>query len=82
MIETESGSLYKVDLDAMTLTRLPNGGGQDMRKDGEAVPLLFVDELVVGRGAIFVIAGLVDGDNIVTQRYTSNIVSIEVVEND
>ena len=85
LITTQTSS-YWLDLDLRMLLRLHREIAEpgwevmkaQLRKDGEAVPLLAVEHAVVGEEAIFVID--VRGDGVVTVRRTTPVVKMERVE--
>lgn len=81
LITSANASRYIVDLDGRTLTRFRGAGepGEtaELRRDGEAVPLLRLTRCRVGVPMHVLID--VRGDGITTERVTSDVNSIELV---
>jgi hypothetical protein len=81
LITSANASRYLVDLDGRTLTRFRGAGepGEtaELRRDGEAVPLLRLTRCRVGVPMHVLID--VRGDGITSERVTSDVNSIELV---
>lgn len=73
VVFTETGSRYRVDLDARTIRRSSAGG--ELRADDETVPLHQVVYCHVGASAGFLIT--VEA-SVITLRLTSHVTGIEV----
>ncbi|WP_460991157.1 hypothetical protein [Sinomonas soli] len=88
-VRTASGTVYLLDLqsEGSTLTRLPATEPPtsplaltgELRKDGQAIPLLAVVSLEVGQEAQFWLD--VRGDGVPTFRWTTEVVTIDEAEN-
>lgn len=87
IITTATGSKYLLDDSGehKTLARLPGATEahpsmdghevQAMRRDGEAIPVLEILRLEVGKPALYTLD--LRGDGVITLRTTSEVVSIE-----
>lgn len=73
---TETGSLYKLDMDKRTLTRFPEAN--ELRRDREALHIFTLLSCSVGARAEFLVEVRNDA---VTYRQTSPVVSLRRVRN-
>ncbi|WP_158253367.1 hypothetical protein [Cryobacterium sp. N19] len=82
LVSTRSGSRYMIDLNEMKMSRVPAETDPNddlaMRRDGETVDLLSVDECTVGRPMRLVLDLHVEGV-VVTSRQTTTVDSISEV---
>lgn len=83
LITTES-SRYLLDEDAETVTRYPGSASEtanwpiaDLRLDGEEIKLISFVEPVIGQPMLLLLD--VRRDGVVTARYTTPVLSVEVV---
>lgn len=74
-VTTETGTVYLIDNEAMTATRLIDHPGR-LRRDGEAIRLLQTVSPVVGESMVMLLDLRRDG--VTTVRTTSPVVKIEV----
>jgi hypothetical protein len=73
IVETEN-SVYVIDVEDETVTRVAREG--DLRRDGEKVPLLALeDDPVVGMPMVMLLA--IRSDGVRTVRITSPVVRVE-----
>jgi len=70
--KTETGSVYRIDFDANTVSRVNESSG--LRRDGEQLRMLSAPIVVVGLPIEFMLEPLGEGN--VTIRTTSFVVSI------
>lgn len=75
LLTTKSGTSYIVDDTEMTLERFPQGEAQEMRKDGEVIPMISLLPITLGEPLICTMIGL-SGSG-VTFRRTSPVTRIE-----
>ncbi|MFE6966924.1 hypothetical protein ACFVAJ_17570 [Agromyces sp. NPDC057679] len=88
-VTTSSGSRYLIDLDRSELSRMPRVAenvdpgfweADDLRRDGETLQLLSIDELTVGRPAVFWLGDVADYPGYAgTRRTTTDVVDISQV---
>jgi len=81
IVKTESGSVYEVDLDNRTLSRLPNDHAADpnpLRRDRDRVRLLAVENCRVGQRGVFLI-DLQLRDVVFTKRRSTAVQGVEAL---
>lgn len=81
LIETETGSIYAVNLEEGLIVRNPNQvetgvKGFPLRKDGDTTRLLEIDNLEVGKPVHFLLTGVAESENVATLRTTSHVTKI------
>ena len=81
IVTTASGSVHLFDFEMGCVTRLPAAEGRepdfptaDLRRDGEAVPLLWVGGIEVGEPLVMLVQ--VRADAVTTVRQTTPVVSV------
>jgi hypothetical protein len=80
-VTTETGSIYLIDLDNMTVLRVPDRDVEDhsdLRRDGDTLALLEIGEPAVGHCMVMVLEPLGAGD--ATVRRTSLVTEIKELE--
>lgn len=78
LVKTETGSSYVLDMSNQTLTRSDVGEESvELRRDGEAIPVVELIECKVGSPALLFLQ--IRDDGVQTLRRTSPVVSIEAV---
>lgn len=80
-VTTRSGSVHLFEFDQAgnaTVTRMAGDGAGGLRRDGGPVPLLMPPAILVGWPMRMVLD--VRGDGVVTERTTTPVVSIEVID--
>lgn len=74
IVTTETGSVYRLDWAARTLTRMQGAASQTLRQDGNPLALHAMTELVVGEPWGVMLTGL--RQDAVTERTTSPVVDV------
>ena len=72
IVETEN-SIYEIDTEAQVVVRKPRA--EAMRRDGEEVPILAIEELTIGQPLIMLLA--IRWDGVPTVRITSPVIKVE-----
>lgn len=88
LVKTSSGTTYRFDLDAKTVTRVPNEAqavedweSEEMRRDGEPLPFYAFIPIGLGQRTIIAVGVLVDEvpGYVATNRHTTPVVSVKQV---
>ena len=71
LVQTEN-STYEIDCEAHTVVRKPRLGA--LRRDGEALPVLAIEEVAVGKPLVMLLS--IRADGVPTVRTTSPVVMV------
>lgn len=73
-VVTETGSVYEIDFDEETVTRINEDS--PMRKDGEVIRYTSINDITVGEPIRMILEGVNGSKGVVTARQTSHVTRI------